>query len=349
MPHPLEDPINAPDALGSRPPGPKDVPQLDPRQSFFRGVPWRWSDVVIGLAPSVSARTVSALIDPAWLSGAPSWPWLPISLLGEGWMLVYPLWIARRRCAELPHLPRNRTIFVESRFALLALAVVLAVQIVFHVSLISLFGDRAMPANPLEPIARSPNRVDSLGLLIMAISVAPIAEEVFFRGMFYNALRQRLHLIITAPVQAIVFGVLHPFGLVGSSAVAIYGLAFALVYEWRKTLLTAVLLHVLVNAVGMTLMAWHIAADAAAPRLGVVGETDERGCRLTMVAPDSGADTAGMRIGDVIVNLDGEPIADLTSLTKAVRSKQVGQKVTVEFIREGKTHQVEAVLKKLRE
>jgi S1-C subfamily serine protease len=113
--------------------------------------------------------------------------------------------------------------------------------------------------------------------------------------------------------------------------------------------LAPVLLHILVNAVVMAVMAWGIAADDAAPRLGVYGETHQDGCLVTKVVPGSAADTAGLQIGDVVISLDGDPVADLRSLTRAVRSKQVDQKVVVEFIRGGQTHRVDAVLKKLQE
>ena len=176
-----------------------------------------------------------------------------------------------------------------------------------------------------------------------------MAEEVFFRGLLYNALRQRLPRFVAVLLQAIAFGLLHPFGMVGAAAVAVGGLALGLVYERRKTLLAPILLHALVNVAGMTFFAWGIATNAVDPQLGVYGETDERGCRLTMVVPGSAADLAGLRVGDVIVTLDGEPIADFQSLTQAVRSKQLGQTVVIKFIRNGETHQIKAFFKKLRE
>jgi membrane protease YdiL (CAAX protease family) len=343
------DPVDSMEPLDSPSPGPTGAPPLAPRRSFFRGVPWRWSDVLIGLVPLVSLRATNALIAPALLLAAPHWLWLPIAILAYAWVLIYPLSIARRRNAGLPRLPRPRTIFVEALFALLAVVAVQVVQATFFLSLSYLFGDQAVPRYPFEPIVRSPNRIESLGFLILVVLVTPVAEEVFFRGMFYNALRQRLNPVVAAPLQAVVFALLHPYGLVGSAAVALYGLAFALIYEWRKTLLAPVLLHTLVNAVVMAVMVWGIAADAAAPRFGVYGETHQDGCLVTKVVPNTAADTAGLQIGDVVITLDGDPVADMRSLTQAVRTKQVGQKVVVEFIRRGKTHQVDAILKKLQE
>jgi membrane protease YdiL (CAAX protease family) len=345
----MEDHVDSIEPLDTSSPGLTAAPPVAPRQSVFRRVPWRWSDVVIGLAPLVSLRLADALMGPAWLSGIPSWLWLPIAILEEAWQLVYPLWIARRRHIGLPRLPRPRTIFVETLVPLLVVAGGVVVLSLVFLLLRYLSGDQTTPIIRLDPSVGYLDRFEFLRLLVLGLLVAPVAEEVFFRGLLYNALRQRLPMFVAVLLQAVAFGLIHPFGLAGAAAVAVGGLALGLVYERRKTLLAPILLHALVNATGMTLIAWGIATNAVAPRLGVSGETDERGCRLTMVAPGSAADTAGLRVGDVIVTLDGEPIADLTSLTQAVRSKRLGQKVVIEFIRNGEPHQVEAVFKKLRE
>jgi membrane protease YdiL (CAAX protease family) len=72
-----------------------------------------------------------------------------------------------------------------------------------------------------------------------------------------------------------------------SCAIGVTGLAIGLFYEWRKTLVAAVVLHASVNAVGLGVMATTVAADAAAPKLGVVGEPGKQGCVLTRVVSGS--------------------------------------------------------------
>jgi membrane protease YdiL (CAAX protease family) len=319
-----------------------------PKRSVFREFPWRWTDVIVGFAPDITMSVAGALINPAWLWVGPRWLWLPFAVTQMAWMLLYPLWIVRRR-ARLPRLPRPRTVFVEALFALLGLAVAMVVLSAVFSALFLLFGDRATATMPWKPIAASPNWYDSLGLLVVLGLMAPVAEEVFYRGMLYNALRRRLHVVVAAPVQAIIFGLSHHYGAADTTVVVLLGLALALLYEWRKTLLAPVLMHALVNALTIAIMAQSVAADAAAPRLGVYGETHERGVRLTIVEPDTAAASAGLQVGDVIVSLDGERVADFPGLTQAVRTRQVGQTVVVEFIRGAVTHRVDAVLKKLRE
>jgi membrane protease YdiL (CAAX protease family) len=344
--HLIDHPIDSVEPLASSSPGPADAPPLAPRRSFLREVPWRWSDVLIGLAPIAAMRAAGVLIDPTSLSTVASWIWLPVSILAQTWMLIYPLWIARRRKAEVPHLPRPRTIFVEALIAAFSMMVSIVVLNVVFQFLTHFLGDQARSTMPLEPIARSPNRVDALGLLLLSVFVAPVAEEVCFRGMLYSALRQRLHMVVALPLQAVVFGLIHPFGMADMANVALIGLALGLLYEWRRTLLAPVLMHSMICALGMAVMASGIAAP---PRLGVYGETHEGGCLVTRVVPGSAAETAGLQVGDVVKSLNGDSVANMRSLTQAVRRKLVGQEVVVEFIRGGEPHRVTAVLTKLRE
>ncbi len=242
------------------------------------------------------------------------------------WMLLYPLWIVRRR-ARLPRLPRPRTVFVESLFALLGTAVAMVVLFAVFSVLFFLFGDRATTTMPWKPIAASPNWYDSLGLLVLACLDGTGGRGGLFPRHALQRLRQRLHVVVAAPVQAIIFGLTHHFGAADTTGVVLIGLALALLYEWRKTLLAPVLMHALVNVLAMAVMAQSIAADAAAPRLGVSGETHERGVRLTNVVPDTAAASAGLQVGDVIVSLDGEPVADMVRLDAGpFVSRHVGQR-----------------------
>ncbi len=319
------------------------------RQSFFRETPWRASDLLIGFAPLVVTRAAFTLIDPAIFSAIPSWIWMPLTVLSMAWMFGFPLWIARRRLASLPHLPRRRALIMEASWALLASLAMYAILVVYFSLLAHFFGDSAITGSPLEPIARSPNWFERQGFLVMVLAIAPVAEEVFFRGMLHNFLRQRLHVFVTVLIQAVVFAWMHPFDLAQRGFVFIVGVGLGLIYEWRKTLLSPILLHAFVNALFMILFALNITVDADAPRLGVFGKSRDRGCEITTVVPGSAAEAAGLKAGDLITAVDEEPVADFGRLTRIIRGKKVGDRITIDFIREGEAKRVEAVLTKLRE
>jgi membrane protease YdiL (CAAX protease family) len=325
-----------------------DEPPPGPKRSAFREMHWSARDVIVGFLPDIVTTVCALVINPAMLWVGPAWLWLPFAVIQLAWLLLYPLWIMRRR-ATLPRLPRPRTVVVEAIYAFLATVLVMVLLNMLFSALIHRFGERASPTMPYQGIASSPHWYDWLGFLGLSVVLAPLAEEVFYRGMFYSALRRRLPVAVAAPAQAIVFGLSHHFGPSDTAGVCLIGLVFALLYEWRKTLLAPMLMHAFVNALAMAIMSQSAAADAAAPRLGVIGEAHERGVSITSVGPDTAAAKAGLRIGDVIVSLDGEHVADLPGLTRAVRRRQVGQTVVIEYLRGMETHTVEAVLKKLRE
>ena len=326
------------------------MPAQTVRRSVFREVPWRWRDVLLGFAPFLLFTAARHLIDPqSSLAAMSRRLWMPLTLLSEGWMLLVPLWIGRARNYHLARLPRPRIVLIEGLFALLFVPVAFAAFIAVPPLVTYLIGEPEAPISPLVPMSGSFNRIEWLAFIVLGVALAPVAEETFYRGLFYNALRQRLHPILAALIQAAVFGYAHPFGLANSVAIGVGSLVLVLLYEWRKTLLAPILLHALVNSVGITFLAANAAAEAATPRLGVFGESHQGGYLIAEALPGSAADAAGLKAGDVITAVNGEPVADLPGLRSVIRKYQWGDTVSVEFLREGTAHRVDVVLVKPKE
>lgn len=88
------------------------------------------------------------------------------------------------------------------------------------------------------------------GLLVVV--VAPIAEELFFRGFFYRALRTSLPIWLAAVIDGLVFGAIHFTGsdsLTILPVLAVLGAVFCLIYEKTGSLYTVIGLHALNNMV----------------------------------------------------------------------------------------------------
>lgn len=314
------------------------------RQVTLRDVPWCWSDLAWGLAPLVGVRAAAAWIDVAALSAGIRWLLLLLTPLGMVWMAVFPLWIARRRRAPL----RRWSMQKMSLEAAIAVPTLLGVWLVLGLATAAwlLLTGRPPPTNPIEPIAREGGQVLAAALMILAVTAAPISEEVFFRGMLYNGLRQRLGPAAAAILQAAVFGFLHTFGAAHAALATLLGVALALVYEWRRTLAAPIILHTLQNVSAVAVTVAAVVASANAPVLGIYGSPETRGCRVERVLPDSGAEAAGLQVGDVVTSLDGRPVVNIADVAAIIRFKQAGDAVEVRYLRGAEAHQIRVILKK---
>ena len=88
---------------------------------------------------------------------------------------------------------------------------------------------------------------------IVAVAViAPIAEELFFRGMLFTALVQRMSLPWAATISGFVFGLSHiePWNIVPLS---ILGIGLAYVYYRTRTIWANICAHAAINAISLTL------------------------------------------------------------------------------------------------
>ena len=69
--------------------------------------------------------------------------------------------------------------------------------------------------------------------------------------------------------------------------------------------------------------------------LGVVGEDDERGCRITSAAPGLPAGEAGLQEGDIITHVDGRRIRSFEHLRSEIGEHEPGKTVSVRVLRDG--------------
>lgn len=86
--------------------------------------------------------------------------------------------------------------------------------------------------------------------VVLVCVVAPVCEEIFFRGYLFGALRRR-GLVVAAGVTGLTFGVAHvlssPIGFI--VPLAALGVILCLLYERTRSLYPCIALHVLNNSV----------------------------------------------------------------------------------------------------
>jgi len=91
---------------------------------------------------------------------------------------------------------------------------------------------------------------------------------------------------------------------------------------------------------------------AVAPRPLPPGSTAERlgrtgGVQIVQVVQDGPAERAGLRRGDLLIELDGEAITDATDLQHLMVSERIGRGVTARVLRDGSEKTIEVVLDEL--
>ncbi|CAN5285138.1 hypothetical protein BH10PLA2_BH10PLA2_24840 [soil metagenome] len=321
---------------------PEKIMSQSTRPMALRDVPWTWRDVLIGVAPLVILRVLHELPWKQLPSAFRLFPFV-LNCLVIGWTVGCPLWILRRKGGRLIW-PSAKRVVIEAAISIPVLLLIWLGLFVVMLLFDGLASDTS-GSNPMMSGAEAGNWKFVIYFTVFATICAPLAEETLFRGMLYNFLRIRIHIIAAAVIQAILFGLMHTFGATHSVVAGLLGFALALVYEWRRTLLTPMFVHFLQNLMA-GLLALAVAIQAAnTPMLGVGGIAKENGVLLQVVDSGSAAAEAGLQENDILTVLDGYAVKDVRDIRTILSQKQGGDKVWVEFIRDKKPQRVEVLLK----
>jgi membrane protease YdiL (CAAX protease family) len=119
--------------------------------------------------------------------------------------------------------------------------------------------DLVAPSVPSHPIMLPVIQGDwwvRLQVLFLASVVAPIVEEIMFRGVLYRHLRELTHrrhwwlsVFCSALLSSFLFAVIHPQGMLAVPMLMALAITFSLTREWRGTLIPCMVAHSLNNAV----------------------------------------------------------------------------------------------------
>lgn len=89
-------------------------------------------------------------------------------------------------------------------------------------------------------------------VLLVSIIFAPVFEEILFRALIFNELKDNINIFASIIIQAIIFSAMH-----GNVYKDIYtfllGIVAALIYLWVNSIFGSILLHGLFNLFGSLL------------------------------------------------------------------------------------------------
>lgn len=311
----------------------------------FRQQTWRTKWLLCGAAFLALWYSVRYL-DREWLS---RWP-VVIVLLVTGlaphlFLLLFPLFTRDKDSAGRILIPGVKRWLIEFAIAIPIVIVTTITLGALDYLVRVLWPGKTLTPDAVTSMASSSPRL-IYPILLFSFTLAPVAEEVFFRGFVYNSLRTRMPASVAGLVQSLIFGFCHFFGTTHAVIAFALGLAITGVYEWRKTLVSPIFVHSGINflfAVGVLAM---MAEYADRPTLGVVGGPNDSACIIRDVIPDSAAFEAGILVEDRIVAVDGQRVGSFPDLVAVISAKQVDDRVTVNLVRKGKSLDIEATLKR---
>src|SRR4051794_18039938 len=107
------------------------------------------------------------------------------------------------------------------------------------------------PQKVVEDLGADTNTLLLVAGALVVIVVAPICEEIFFRGFLYRVLRLRMTFWLAALIDGLLFGLVHASStsLAALPILAFLGLVFCYVYERTGTLFATIAMHALNNTI----------------------------------------------------------------------------------------------------
>lgn len=112
------------------------------------------------------------------------------------------------------------------------------------------------PPNPGIALAlRAQSFWDWAFLILVVVVMAPIFEEIFFRGALYGAIRRHAGAGAAIAVTSLFFALVHPQLPLGFLPILVLGIVFAIAVELRRSLIPSIVAHMLNNGVALLLLA----------------------------------------------------------------------------------------------
>jgi membrane protease YdiL (CAAX protease family) len=121
----------------------------------------------------------------------------------------------------------------------------------------------AFSDEPVRSPEQVPEQLSAIGIAVTtvyAIAIAPIGEELFFRGTLFRSLRDRHGFGVGAVGSGIAFGLIHYIpgpaidALLLMIVMVFTGAALAFIYERRGTIVAPIAAHVTFNVIGLALI-----------------------------------------------------------------------------------------------
>ena len=109
--------------------------------------------------------------------------------------------------------------------------------------------------NIVELFSGSPTMQQRVLVIILAVAVAPVAEELVFRFFLYGVLRRYFGVVVAILINSLLFAAVHQH-LPSFAPLFVLAGCFTLAYEWSGSILISMTMHSLFNSINLITLAF---------------------------------------------------------------------------------------------
>jgi membrane protease YdiL (CAAX protease family) len=107
----------------------------------------------------------------------------------------------------------------------------------------------------VEMFSESSTLEQRILIIVLAVSLAPLAEEFIFRFFMYGVMKRYFGKVVAVLASALLFAAVHAH-LPSFAPLFVLGSCFAIAYEWSGSILVPMMMHALFNAITLTALAF---------------------------------------------------------------------------------------------
>ena len=107
----------------------------------------------------------------------------------------------------------------------------------------------------VEAFSESTTLRQRIIIIMLAVAVAPMAEELVFRFFLYGVLRRYFGIVAGLVLNSLLFAAVHQH-LPSFAPLFVLGCCFTVAYEWSGSILVSMAMHALFNAANLVVLAF---------------------------------------------------------------------------------------------
>ena len=107
----------------------------------------------------------------------------------------------------------------------------------------------------VEMFSESSTLEQRILIIVLAVSLAPLAEEFIFRFFLYGVMKRYFGKVVAILASALLFAAVHAH-LPSFAPLFVLGSCLAIAYEWSGSILVSMMMHAVFNAITLTALAF---------------------------------------------------------------------------------------------